>query len=374
MRYCTNCGSSLDEGDAFCTNCGCTVPEGERRSGREVSRTVVQAPAVAPVPAPMPAPASPAPTAGVVEEWTAGTKDAGTERDGSKKVAIAALVVAALALALAGVVVFSLRSGSGGAGVGSGAVAGESSLSGYSWEELSDISGEIASAGSDAEALEVARSYGLVDGAGRLSGDTKALELTDGTQCRVRIAGFCHDALPGGGRAGITLESADVPVARRMNAANDNSDGWEASEVRLWLNGEFYDLLPDDLRPLVVAVEKRTNNVGHTARDDASCVGTTTDRVWLPSATEVFGPIPTDNVRQGVYRAEGSQYQLYADQGVTVGSFGFCRKDGASSWWWLRSPRAGDGEHFNNVSSSGGWDSHNRADNGAGGVSPWFCL
>ncbi|MDO4807404.1 MAG: DUF6273 domain-containing protein, partial [Coriobacteriales bacterium] len=179
-----------------------------------------------------------------------------------------------------------------------------SGLAEYSWAELKALSAAIAAAGSDAEWKAIAREYGLVDGGDRLQGAEKPLKLKDGTDTSVRILGFRHDELAGGGVAGISFEFANVPTTHRMNSDWTNAGGWEKSEMREWLNEGFLTLLPDVLRVSVVAVKKLTNNMGEVKRqNDMSVVSATTDALWLLSFNEVYGNLG------GVYGAEGAQYR-----------------------------------------------------------------
>jgi hypothetical protein len=240
------------------------------------------------------------------------------------------------------------------------------SLADYSWLELKELSRAIAKAGSDAEGLTIAREYRLADKDGRLRGDEKPLARRDGTRTSVRILGFRHDELVGGGKSGISFEFADVPTRHRLNPTRTNAGGWKGSEMRKWLNSEFLAKLPDDLRASIATARKRTNNVGEVARNDARSVTATDDRLWLLSSNEVYGGLP------GVYGREGAQYRLYADKGVTARNYGFCKKDGAGSWWWLRSPSAYGSLRFHRVRFDGDWYA-SYADHDCG-VSPGFCL
>lgn len=260
----------------------------------------------------------------------------------------------------------------------------EKSLPDYSWAELKSIADEIAEARDYDSAMRIAHSYGLVDDEFRLKGDTKLVLLDDDTnldlldrQALVRIAGFRHDdSAVVNGKAGITFEFANVPADQRMNPKRGNSGGWEESEMRRWLNSNFLSLLPNELRSGMARVRKRTNNRGGDVEGDASVVTVTEDKLWLPSMSEVFGSIPrwlkNHPYYPDVYDAEGRQYQVYADQGVSATYHAFCSKDGTRSVWWLRSPDAGGEDAFRYVGSDGGWRYGN-----AGrprGVSPCFCF
>ncbi|MDO4798824.1 MAG: TIR domain-containing protein [Coriobacteriales bacterium] len=250
-------------------------------------------------------------------------------------------------------------------------------LSEYSWAELKEISRAIAAAGSDAEWKAIAREYGLVDKGGRLRGAEKGLKLTDGTPASVRILGFRHDVLAAGGKAGISFEFADVPKKHRMNAHYTYAGGWERSEMRAWLNSEFLEMLPTDLRVNVAVARKRTNNVGEvTKENDPSVVSVTNDGIWLLSMGEVFGELSGQKKcvlwSPATYDAEGTQYQLYKDERVTTTTCEPCKKRGADSRWWLRSPYALGMDRFHLVYDDGSWDYGDALR--AGGVSPGFCF
>lgn len=248
----------------------------------------------------------------------------------------------------------------------------------YSWAELKGIAKRVAAAASDFEGIDVAKSFGLVDSHGRLRGEVKSITLTDGTKAAVRIVGFRHDKLADGSgkRAGMTFEFADVPARREMNSARSNVGGWADSEMRTFLNSEFLYLLPEDLRFRLVRVRKRTNNRGFVETEDMSVVSETDDVLWLLSLSEVYGRLASqaDNVPEhpAVYDAEGNQYQLYADQGVSTSNYGFCKKSGADSMWWLRSPGTYGREGFRVVGLGGAW--YGDSAYYSRGVSPAFCL
>lgn len=256
-------------------------------------------------------------------------------------------------------------------------VARKTSLSEYSWGELKAIANAIAAAPSDAEGLAIAKSYDLVDTNGKLTGETKDVEVQGLGTARVRICGFRHDERADGtGRAGITFEFANAVGMHLMNATDTNSGGWEASKMRSWLNGEFLSNLPSSLVNSIASVRKATNNAGGDTGGNTSVVTQTTDKLWLLSLSEVYGMLSSQSssvpTYPAVYDAEGTQYQLYADQGVSTASYGFCKKTGFGSWWWLRSPSACNSSTFFNVGDDGDWGS-SFADN-TPGVAPGFCF
>ena len=249
----------------------------------------------------------------------------------------------------------------------------------YSWSKLKNISKEIAAAGSDEDGLEIAKSYGLVDSDGKLGGDTKTVILTDGTELCARIAGFRHDELASGGLAGITFEFADAKITHSMNDSDTNEGGWEASGMRSWLNKDFYAMLPKDLKSCIEPAIKWTNNVGNVDTNDTSMVTATSDGLWLLSDMEVYGEKdPSDRTHAAVFNAEGSQYQIYADNGV-YGDFNdscdFCAKPNGGrkfGGWWFRTSNFRNG-WFVRAGSNGWWCGISSASD-EDGVSPGFCF
>ena len=249
----------------------------------------------------------------------------------------------------------------------SAAVAVKGSASEYSWSELSAISAEIASAG-DAGALDVARKYHLTADDGTLDGtQAKEVELADGTKTVAVIAGFNHDAKPGGDKAGITFIFVDAVAMRGMNndaglgrfTSQDDTDalgGWAGSDARRWLNDEFAYQLPADLRDAIVPVEKTScmvpefelggiDDQGAASFSKESLLGTSVDALWLPAAVELAGSASLSSDERPewneVLQGEGSQYQMFSDSGVSANDGNDVLKRAlpaqASARWWLRS-------------------------------------
>lgn len=266
---------------------------------------------------------------------------------------------------------------------------GERRLSDYSWAELSEISEEISAAPDDEAGREVAASYGLVDEDGSLTDDEVQIELADGTVVSAQLVGIRHDECSDGrGRAGLTFVTSQAVAERPMNADGGVDGGWEASDMRAWLNGDALELLPQDLREHLVAVEKRTNNVGGAR--DASAVTATSDLLWLLSAREVCGDIDWFAHEYGdeyayldaVANAEGEQYERFRAAGVGPSSApeGVLERScqGKRTSWSYRTPfffvyQNLDGRYFYNVLATGYPYGYSTPD-AAQGVVVGFCV
>ena len=141
----------------------------------------------------------------------------------------------------------------------------------------------------------------------------------------------------------------------------DAEGGWLASEMRAWLNGDFADQLPADLRASLVDVAKPSiaipeflianvddNNVAEFS--DKSLMSSGVDKLWLPSVVEVGDPAEDALAVEerpewtSVLAGEGARYQLFADaeqagtlNAVRVHKLATAESDAAPCRWWLRS-------------------------------------
>lgn len=253
----------------------------------------------------------------------------------------------------------------------------KSAVEAYTWDELAQISDEIGAAGDEAAAIEVAKKYNLCTPEGKLDGtQVKLVTLTNNMTVPVQIVGFAHDDKTAGGKAGITFMFGDAIAEAPMNQTDTNAGGWEASQMRAYLNGDGMALLPEDLKKVVAPVDKLTNNVGET--QDVSAVTTTSDSLWLLSAAELCGSIDwySDPSYNAVLNAEGFEYQLFRDTAVDSSNANDIlvkNYQNSPSNWWERSPYPGRSDFFQLVYSDGNPYDVDYA-SGSDGVVPGFCL
>lgn len=236
----------------------------------------------------------------------------------------------------------------------------------YSWEELSQISELIASADTDEDAEELARTYNLCASDGSLDGtQTKDLELADGTVVSVAIAGFRQDSrADGSGVAGISF-IAQEPVTNLAIDPSGETPAWGETSLFSWLNEDLLDELPEELAEAIVPVTKTSNTRGGSQEE-------TTETLWLPSFSELAGEPVSGSSLYGAYTPEGEQYQLFSDQGINSMSYGsLALSDG--QYWWTRSVDVTGLDGYASVSPDGNpyW-TRNTAQPLA--VLPGFCL
>jgi hypothetical protein len=256
----------------------------------------------------------------------------------------------------------------------------------YSWDELSRLSAAMHDTGSEDGAIALAKTYHLTKSNGKLDGtQAKDLVLADGTTVQVQVAGFCHDDLTDGSKAGISFVFKDAIAVEPMYSPEaDSVSGWEQSSMRTWLNDEWMANLPQDLQDVIVPASKYSNNVGET--QDLACVTPTSDKLWLLSNIELEGKVDFEKARKAyedIWNAEGSQYQIYDDIGIAwmAPSKSSIKNlltpdssvdGGKPCGWWLRTSCPDDAGKFRRVGEDGALGKANAGQNA--GVAPGFCL
>lgn len=260
-------------------------------------------------------------------------------------------------------------------------------LNSYTWRELADISAEISAAETPTDAIAIANGYGLVGADGTIDGGMCRDLQFDGIPHHVQLVGINHDELAdGSGYAGLTFMFTEIVSTKPMSDKAYADGGWEASDMRAYLNSNFIEKLPSDLAELIVPVTKYTNNTGGT--EDPAAVTPTEERVWLFSYCELAGERARLTFNEGyrfladILNAEGSQYDYFEQQGVMPQSAAeplVRNKEDEPDYWWLRSASPdvslADGiVTFNRVGPNGDPFHFATACTDTSGILPGFCI
>ena len=183
-------------------------------------------------------------------------------------------------------------------------------------------------------------------------GDELPITLKTGEEVTLQLC----DLTPGD-RPCFVLKNC-MKGEKPMNKRDTNKGGWEKSFMREWLNGTVLHVLPDELQEIIVPRTIKQKLGDATVE--------TTDMLWLPSFTEMFG---TGRAADWTPADEGdAQFQLFTTERSRVKECG----DRGTWWYWLRSPYGSYSTNFCRVNSSG-----NAYYNGAstlGGVAFGFCI
>lgn len=148
-------------------------------------------------------------------------------------------------------------------------------------------------------------------------GEIKTITVA-GKSYRVRCIGHNHDEIYGGDgeKARTTWELFDcLETKYAMNDIATNKTGNTLMDRILSTNAELFQSLPDNLRPYIKAIVKKTAEGSISAT--ASNIISNPCRLFLLSAEEVFGTvygctnIVSGEIIQIAHKGEGNQYELY---------------------------------------------------------------
>lgn len=141
----------------------------------------------------------------------------------------------------------------------------------------------------------------------------------------------------------------------RMNEDWTNEGGWDACEMRAYLNSTVLALLPDEIQEVIAP----TTIVQVLNGKRVEC----TDKLFLLSHTQVFG-----KDRYAEIEPEDTQIDIFSTERNRVKMCG----DHGTWWWWERSPNSGSSTTFCFVSNIGTANNNNAYY--TIGVAPSFCI
>lgn len=171
-------------------------------------------------------------------------------------------------------------------------------------------------------------------------GSEVEVTLKDGTPVVFQLA--ANDVY-GGHKAFVSKDC--ILDEAPMNHEWTNDGGWVESDMRNRTMKKLLELLPDELREIIVPRQIRQNI--HDKK-----VGSE-DLIWIPSYTEVVGP----NGWGARADVNDVHFPLFDSERARV------KQDRAgkeTTWWWLRSPHTGSTTHFCGITASGS-SSHDNA-------------
>ena len=185
-------------------------------------------------------------------------------------------------------------------------------------------------------------------------GSERKVEIA-GTSYTVRVANNttpdeCNDTNFSQTACGLVVEFVDVVENRNMNSTRTNAGGWEASEMRTYTNGDFFNKLPSDLQNVIIDTKVVS---GHGSDDTDNF--TTTDKIYLLSVHEVWEDgIEDKQSEHDTAWNNTRQLDYYKDRNVKtyyswVSVIKWREALELASSWCLRTANFGYNSHFSYV-------------------------
>lgn len=201
-------------------------------------------------------------------------------------------------------------------------------------------------------------------------GDTKQVTLAahgdiDEQEFTVRVANTspCTNGEISETACGFVVEFVDIIENQKFNSGGTNAGGWEASELRSYINETILNALPNSLKG-VIADTTVVSSYG--SGGEANFV--TSDKLYLLSSEEVLNTSGNDT-SYGTSR----QLDYYQNENVTNTNSEKAIKQyaGADARWWLRSADSKRTSNFLLIKEDGKWYNY-YANISPYGISPAF--
>ena len=194
-------------------------------------------------------------------------------------------------------------------------------------------------------------------------GNEKEVDLGTYGKHMVRIANLKAPTEEGCGTEGFSesacgfvVEFADIITTHKMNDTVTNKGGWPGSQMKIFINNDIYNSLPNELKSVIID----TKTVSGNGREDTKPFESP-DKLYLLSTAEIWSQGTDDNtINFDTARDKTRQLDYYKEKGVTTN-----REDwnvaikkhstGSASWWWLRSAISNSDGYFYIVGDNGSW-------------------
>lgn len=194
-------------------------------------------------------------------------------------------------------------------------------------------------------------------------GDEKTVTLTNGKEYTIQIADLTEGRYKtaSGDSCHATFMFENCSESNyQWNTSNTNEGGWPSSYMRNTVMKNILALIPSELADVLLSVKITSNGGSNHPAADLTSDG---DKLFLPSAYEIYGDDPNDfsNYGAGHFKnnasageTTGGQFGLFA---TYTSRNDFRRADLSSPtsyhYWWLRSPSHSSNDSVWSVYSSG---------------------
>ena len=159
-------------------------------------------------------------------------------------------------------------------------------------------------------------------------GNYKPLDLGSEGTINMQIAAFDTDVMSdNSSNAHITWIAKELLSTKHvMNSTRTSENGWEASEMRAYLQTDIWALIDPTVQNAIVAVDKSYND--RQANETKIC----SDKLWIPSDSEIFG---LNDGEYGIMYTELFTYD--SNWPYYTGDYSRLKTiTGETYYWWLR--------------------------------------
>lgn len=154
-----------------------------------------------------------------------------------------------------------------------------------------------------------------------------------------------------------------LAATKQMQTSNTNVGGYKATLVADYLDNDYYDSLPSDMKSVITQM-----NFKASIGNQSSNLQNEEHKIWLPLEYNIFGATSYAATTE-VTTGNAEQFAYFATAANRVKTLG---DTGSACYWWLSSPRVSGTTDFCRVNSAG--DASHYAASDSNGVLPCFLI
>ncbi len=168
---------------------------------------------------------------------------------------------------------------------------------------------------------------------------------------------------------GTVIEFIDFVTLKRMNPTDTNAGGWKESEMVTYLNSDFYNKLPNDIKSLIIPTYPIVSSSGKTGVSaDITATDTDKNKIYLLSSREIGVERDWDNKNDVTTDTRTLDYYDLNNNNESRIKYNL---DGLSKYWWTRSASNTTNSSFISVITTGN-PTVNPATDTTKGIAPAF--
>ena len=154
-----------------------------------------------------------------------------------------------------------------------------------------------------------------------------------------------------------------LSATKQMQTSNTNVGGYKATLVADYLDNDYYDSLPADMKSVITQMTYQAS-IGN----QSSSLQNEEHKIWLPLEYNIFGTT-THAATTEVTTGNAEQFAYFATAANRIKTLG---DTGSACYWWLGSPYVSYNTSFCYVTSAG--DAHYGSASDSLGVLPCFLI
>ncbi len=147
---------------------------------------------------------------------------------------------------------------------------------------------------------------------------------------------------------GTVIEFVDIVTKRRMNPSYYNTGGWRETEMVTWLNNDFYNKLPSDLRDIIIPTYPIVSGRGKlSVSNDITNVDIDKNKMYLLTQRETNAVMIYENRADENRDTRILDYYIHTEYDINKPDPHVKRTVSGTRYpWWLRSATTEDSYDF----------------------------